>query len=294
MHDRTWHSAKTASVDAPSHTWDIFNVEQFRRVVLLFEKKLEQINRVHPFNAVAGCGNSGVPLAAALSYTLGIPLITVRKPGERTVANMAARVTGAYNAGPYIIIDDFVSSGGTVNRMMDAIDQASSGKSMPVAMAFYNRVAAPGEMGTDTVSWWGRDKRVPVWGVTREERSYISEGTPLPTAAASSPKQCDLFQWAEDKRRRDEEARALQDLRERQARYELERIQASKCVSMFSPFWPNRWERSVYYSCNEELFDAYEEPKPNSKPPKYKPPEWVTGGSRLWTLLNVPLPRNAR
>jgi adenine/guanine phosphoribosyltransferase-like PRPP-binding protein len=190
MHEKTWHSVASTKVSAPSHTWNIFNVDRFRRVVECFEAKLKKINKVTPFNAIAGCGNSGVPLVAALSYLMGIPMITVRKPGEETAAYMASRVTGAFNAGAYVIIDDFWSSGGTVNRMMDAIDEASGGVSRPVAMAFYDY--RDNCEGTKTKEWWSKDILVPVWGISNAEFEFIDLGTKMRVNDAQE----DLFDWA--------------------------------------------------------------------------------------------------
>lgn len=268
MHEKTWHSVASTFVSAPSHTWNIFNVDQFRRVVECFEAKLERINKATPFNAIAGCGNSGVPLAAALSYLMGIPMITVRKPGEETAAGMASRVTGAFNAGAYVIIDDFWSSGGTVNRMMDAIDCASDGKSKPVALAYYDyRTDSP--EGTESRRWWSKDVLVPMWGVSNSESEFINLGTKMRVDDAQE----DLFDWARRKRLRDEREATLKLESEREAAYELERAKIQK-------LYANELNVDVFIKRVNIV--------------KYKPPPFVVGNVYERTPKNVPLPRNTR
>lgn len=292
MHGETWHSAKTVRVDAPTHTWAIFNVEQFRRVVELFVEKLKQINRVHPFNAIAGCGNSGVPLAAALSYTLGIPLITVRKPGEETVASTQT-VTGAALAGAYVIIDDFTSSGGTVNRMMDAIDAASCGLSTPVAMAFYSRTCY-GEMGADQVKWRAKNRQIPVWGVTSAERSFIEEGGPLPGASSD---QLDLFDWAEANERRRKrielaQARKLEEEKEEKETACCERSYDYNAASVAMRSYSTVIKRLAYEQFYTNVGEVYQKQIQPNKKSSYIAPPWIMDGS-VRRMMKI-LPRNAR
>lgn len=63
-------------------------------------------------------GSSGQSVAWPVSYKLGIPVCIVRKPGEQS---HAGEMSGSGDLGNYIIIDDLISTGTTLRRVIKAI-----------------------------------------------------------------------------------------------------------------------------------------------------------------------------
>jgi orotate phosphoribosyltransferase len=185
---KRWPGVKKLSHNAPSHTEYVFDVEKFQRLVDLFVRKLSLFRKHREFNAIAGCGNSGVPLTGALSYKLGVPLILVRKPGEQTVA-AGPDVIGAIDAGPYVIVEDFKFSGGTLTRMMDAIYCQSSKHSEPAAVFMYRWRNV--EWPHHRHEWYAdgdRSKKpvhVRIFGMNDRDYAFVDKG--------DDPGQLDLF-----------------------------------------------------------------------------------------------------
>lgn len=108
----------------PGYTGAVFETDRFQGLVDRLGIYLMALNKETPFDVVAGTGNSGALLCAALSYKLGIPLITVRKEVESHCSGMT--VTGHYLDSRYLIIDDLISSGKTMKRVVNEINRASS------------------------------------------------------------------------------------------------------------------------------------------------------------------------
>jgi adenine/guanine phosphoribosyltransferase-like PRPP-binding protein len=71
------------------------------------------------YDAIAFRGVSGALLASPLSIMVNKPLIVVRKPGES--AHSKASCEGCVTAKRYIIVDDFVATGGTCRAIIKAI-----------------------------------------------------------------------------------------------------------------------------------------------------------------------------
>jgi len=101
-------------VIAPPHTAEVFDPGSFPRTVewLVCEVKRGK------YDALAGSGHSGLLPMAAACYTLGIPMIAVRKNDERPKGS-SSMVNGVLPHRPlrYAIVDDFVASGETVARI---------------------------------------------------------------------------------------------------------------------------------------------------------------------------------
>lgn len=73
------------------------------------------------FDAIAFMGNSGALLAAPLALTLDKPMILVRKPFKKEECHSDYICEGFRVAKSYIIVDDFVQTGTTVNYIKDKI-----------------------------------------------------------------------------------------------------------------------------------------------------------------------------
>lgn len=72
------------------------------------------------FDAIAFTGSSGACIAYPVSYITGIPLIYVRKDGESTHGE-PIEAEGDFNK--YIILDDFVCSGSTIEHVYKRLDE---------------------------------------------------------------------------------------------------------------------------------------------------------------------------
>ncbi len=106
---------------------DVFHRDLFQCMVKRAIDKATQIMMDHPFEAIAFTGTSGSAIAYILGYTLDVPLICIRKDTEKAHykswdSDYMRRFEGYAAARTYLIVDDFISSGATVERVMKAID----------------------------------------------------------------------------------------------------------------------------------------------------------------------------
>jgi hypoxanthine phosphoribosyltransferase len=109
---------------APSHTQQVFDPESFKALVKNTSKALGILKKKLKFNCLAATGNSGNLLAGALSYKLGLPLLIVRKNNDHCHDDLKVNGFRPDEVVRYLIIDDLVSSGNTVRRIMDQIKAA--------------------------------------------------------------------------------------------------------------------------------------------------------------------------
>lgn len=80
-------------------------------------------------------GSSGQSVAWPVSYKLGIPVCVVRKLGENSHAGL---ITGHGDLRSYVVIDDFVCSGETLDRVFATIaDAAGSAEHAPKCAAIF-------------------------------------------------------------------------------------------------------------------------------------------------------------
>jgi hypothetical protein len=110
---------------SPDHTRYNFDPVLFKQLVDRSVDKIFKILKLHPdIGAFAACGHSGLMLMGALSYVTSIPQICVRKShdtnNDRSVGG--GLVNGWLGCGKYMIIDDFICSGMTVERIVMNID----------------------------------------------------------------------------------------------------------------------------------------------------------------------------
>lgn len=114
----------TTTPFAPSHTRDLFAPRSFRRLVEHVHERLVRLSDDGiTFDAVAGCGQSGIVMCSALSYMSGIPMIAVRKSEER-MRGSTRRANGALFCGRYVFVDDQIHSGFTVQSSVATIYDA--------------------------------------------------------------------------------------------------------------------------------------------------------------------------
>lgn len=108
---------------APSHTSKVFNVEELPKLVKQALPVLRKLRRRIKFNTLAVSGHSGIVLATLLCAKLKMPLLAVRKDGDNMCAD-DCRVNGTrLKDCRYLIIDDLISSGTTLRRILFRIDE---------------------------------------------------------------------------------------------------------------------------------------------------------------------------
>ena len=94
---------------------------EYRTLVETVIAKVLELQKTLNFHAIAFRGSSGAAMAYPVSVATGIPLICVRKPSDM---GHGCPVEGSYeiDVKKYIIIDDFISSGDTMNAIIEAIE----------------------------------------------------------------------------------------------------------------------------------------------------------------------------
>lgn len=112
-------TADKSKIKHPGYTGRCFEPDRFRVLVDQAAETMVEIMKVTPFDAIAGSGNSGALLCAALSYKTGIPIITVRKENEPNAEG--AMATGHVINTRYLLVDDMISGGRTARRMIKEI-----------------------------------------------------------------------------------------------------------------------------------------------------------------------------
>jgi adenine/guanine phosphoribosyltransferase-like PRPP-binding protein len=103
-----------------SYLGTVYNPKEYRRLVERVVKRVEKLKSKLKFDTIAFRGSSGAALAYPVASRLGLRLAHVHKTG--THACRAGDVEGAENVRRYLIIDDFVESGKTLNKIVRAID----------------------------------------------------------------------------------------------------------------------------------------------------------------------------
>ena len=110
---------------APSHTSRVVDVEKLPLLLKKALPVLRKLRRRLKFNTLAVSGHSGIVLATLLAAKLKMPLLAVRKDGDNECAD-SCRVNGTrLKDCRYLIVDDLISSGRTVKRILFRIDEAA-------------------------------------------------------------------------------------------------------------------------------------------------------------------------
>lgn len=74
-------------------------------------------------------GISGQSIGWPVSYKIGLPLAVVKKEGEK--GHTSGNIIGTGELGDYVILDDLISSGNTINRVVDQINRAEVQQATP-------------------------------------------------------------------------------------------------------------------------------------------------------------------
>lgn len=97
------------------YLYKVFRPHELRRTINSLELKLGRLQKKLGFDSIAFTGMSGAAVAYPLSFKTGLPLICVRKGEKR---HSIHDVEGNLSCKNYIIIDDTVSSGDTIRKII--------------------------------------------------------------------------------------------------------------------------------------------------------------------------------
>ena len=113
---------------------EVYHVKRFQKMIATAVTDLQKIDKKTPFTAIAFTGHSGAALAYPISYILGKPLICVRKKTD--CSHYDDSVEGASTAKSYLIVDDCICSGETIDHIVKAISAGRRVK--PVGIYLYD------------------------------------------------------------------------------------------------------------------------------------------------------------
>ncbi len=116
----TWPKRNVCRTAGGNYTKPIWTPVLFQSLVDACALKLQDFANHTSFDAIAGCGVSGLPILGALSYRLGIPMIAVRKPGE--VSHLPSKAQGLIYSSRYIVIDDLIETGSTIDNIIKSVN----------------------------------------------------------------------------------------------------------------------------------------------------------------------------
>jgi adenine/guanine phosphoribosyltransferase-like PRPP-binding protein len=106
---------KKKRIYVSSHVQGVFELDKTKRLIPRAAKLLKDVE----FDAIAFRGMSGCLFAAPLAYKMGKPMLMVRKPG---MSHTTMTVEGDKTARTYIIVDDFLDTGRTVQDIIKALE----------------------------------------------------------------------------------------------------------------------------------------------------------------------------
>ena len=103
--------------------WGDMKVSTYQKKIKCSISKLIELKEKLKFQALAFSGSSGAAIAFPVAAALGIPVIYVRKPKEQSHGNSIEVLRGRSKADieRYLIVDDFVSTGATVQHIYNSI-----------------------------------------------------------------------------------------------------------------------------------------------------------------------------
>lgn len=109
--------------------------KEFLKVIPAAIKKLKALRKRNYFDAIAVTGTSGMGIGFPISFLLKIPIINVRKPCS---SHYDSDIEGTISSKRYLIIDDVIASGRTINSIREIIRRELSGKAKAVGILLYD------------------------------------------------------------------------------------------------------------------------------------------------------------
>jgi orotate phosphoribosyltransferase-like protein len=102
--------------------WTTFKPETWTKKLQACAKKVASLQKKHKIDALAYTGSSGAAAAYVLGVALDLPVVYVRKKGESSHGNKVEANTSKPISN-YLIIDDFICSGATVESVVKGIEK---------------------------------------------------------------------------------------------------------------------------------------------------------------------------
>jgi adenine/guanine phosphoribosyltransferase-like PRPP-binding protein len=101
--------------------------------------KVQHLREEMGFKALACCGSSGMMAAAVLTVALDIPVVYVRKKDENSHGSSVESNSVGIAIPKYLIVDDFICTGSTLDRVVDGIEKFADRNQMlrPECMGVY-------------------------------------------------------------------------------------------------------------------------------------------------------------
>jgi len=119
-------------VSACSHLYKVLDPETRGKVIAKCIKVLKP--HLNKFDAIAVCGYSMALIGPSVADAIGKPIIIVRKSNRNTASQFP--VEGVV-CNRYIIIDDLICSGTTINRVIKKIKEEHNTKAKLVGIYLY-------------------------------------------------------------------------------------------------------------------------------------------------------------
>lgn len=95
----------------------------YKKLISRVATRLRNLRKRTPFDAIAFRGTSGAAIAYPVSARLGVPLICVRKKGDDGHHSGVVEGSNYIDVKRYIIIDDFIASGNTMDEILSAVNR---------------------------------------------------------------------------------------------------------------------------------------------------------------------------
>lgn len=105
----------------------VYNAKTLASITSKMSVQMKKLHKELKFDAIAFSGFSGSSIAFPVSVVTGLPLLAVRKDTDDSHHKRGYGVLeGAIDAKSYVILDDFISGGSTMERIISRIEEHNS------------------------------------------------------------------------------------------------------------------------------------------------------------------------
>lgn len=127
--------------------WSCVPSAELTKKVKSADRKFASLRKTMKIDALAFCGSSGAAIAFPLAMRNNVPMIYVRKRGEKSHGSRVECNDEGINT--YIIVDDFISTGDTVRHIMGSIKECAKRYSWKapkcLGILLFDSITHPGE-----------------------------------------------------------------------------------------------------------------------------------------------------
>jgi hypothetical protein len=107
--------------------WTGLSPEQLSDRLIRAGEEIAKLQQKLKFDAVAFCGSSGAAIGFHVAIRHKIPVIYVRKKDEESHGgDVECNMPGGKNVKKYLIVDDFISTGRTVEYIVEQITEVAN------------------------------------------------------------------------------------------------------------------------------------------------------------------------